>query len=131
MMTDTHPFTDDARSVYHRLVGWVEELDTLTGLYDDWGFVPIEKQQQAHEIYKKVKEGLRAERKDMSTQRGRAELTPAETQWYEWPMRVAADHLRAPIGSRPEKYYDPVMEARGDLTHTISEMRAYYDIPEE
>ncbi len=130
-MGERHPFTADARNVYHRLMDWVDELDTLTGLYDDRGFAPIEKRQKAHVIYMNVKEGLRAEHKQMSTLSGRAELTPAEEHWYERVVHKASNHMRAPLRSKPEKYYRHALETRMDLTQAIVGMKDYYDIPEE
>ncbi len=39
--------------------------------------------------------------------------------------------MRAPLRSKPEKYYRHALEARMDLTQAIVGMKDYYDIPEE
>ncbi len=39
--------------------------------------------------------------------------------------------MRAPLRSKPEKYYRHALETRRDLTQAIFDMKDYYDIPEE
>ena len=46
-------------------------------------------------------------------------------------MHKASNHMRAPLRSKPEKYYRHALEARMDLTQAIVGMKDYYDIPEE
>ena len=57
--------------------------------------------------------------------------TPAEEHWYERVVHKASNHMRAPLRSKPEKYYRHALEARMDLTQAIVGMKDYYDIPEE
>ncbi len=49
--------------------------------------------------------------------------TPAEEHWYERVVHKASNHLRAPLRSKPEKYYRHALEARMDLTQAIVGMK--------
>ena len=46
-------------------------------------------------------------------------------------VHSAVTDLRAPINVSAEKWFSGVYAARGDFTHTLSQMESVYDIPKE
>jgi hypothetical protein len=119
------------RAVYERMRDWAERLNAFMRMYDDRGFLPRSQLEKARALYREIKEDLRAEHQQAGTRRGTAALAKnAEYRWYERTVHQAYAGL-APINYAPEKWFSGLFSARSDFTHTMSQMRSVYDIPED
>jgi hypothetical protein len=132
MMAKGKPaMSKDERAVYERLTGWSDRIRALMGLYASNGRLPPNKRDEAREMYREIKDGLHAEYKRGATQRGAAAQTEAARSWYQHTVHGAWTQLQAPVNSAPDKWFSELYAADIDFTHTLSQMRSVYDIPEE
>jgi hypothetical protein len=119
---------DDERHVLDRLEGWADRINQLIRLYDRNGAMPARHVDGARDVYRSIKADLKADYQRGATDRGRAELSPAELRWFQRTVHQASAHRFAPTNHPPEKWLAGLGSARSDFQLAISKMKSAFSI---